>query len=173
MSPRIPTGDNRIRDYCEACTYIHYENPKLVVGAILEFEGNILLCKRAIEPRLGYWTLPAGFMENGESTQAGALRETFEEAGADAQIEAPFALFDLPHISQVHLFYRGKLRSSDLNPGPESLEAGLFSEATIPWDSLSFESVRQCLKLYLCDRKRGQYPFHSVALEKCSEDDQR
>lgn len=157
---RIPPGDSLPRHVCTQCATIHYENPRLVVGCVAEWQGRILLCRRAIEPRHGLWTLPAGFMENGESTTQGALRETLEEACARIEIDDLFALVNIPHINQVHLFYRGRLRDTDFAAGVESLETALFSEAEIPWRELAFQSVTLCLKTYFADRQAGQFKFH-------------
>lgn len=157
---RIPAGDNLPRHVCPRCETIHYLNPKLVVGCIAEWQGDILLCRRAIEPRFGMWTLPAGFMENGESTTQAALRETFEEACARITIDELFSLVNIPHISQVHLFYRGQLLDTDFAAGTESLETALFSEADIPWNELAFRSVVLCLKAYFADRRAGSFRFH-------------
>lgn len=153
-----------MRLVCDRCGHIHYENPKIIVGAIAAWEDKVLLCQRAIEPRLGYWTLPAGFMENNESAEAGAIRETIEEAGAMINIDAPFAMFDIPHISQIHLFFRGTMPSPNYDPGTESLEVGLFSLKDIPWSKISFESVKICLELFFSDREKGIYSFHKHIL---------
>ncbi len=161
---RIPEGDNRLRPICSRCGHIHYENPRLVVGCVVEHERRILLCRRAIEPRHGFWTLPAGFMENGETTADAALRETLEEACANALLDAPFAMVSIPHISQVHLFYRGTLPTQVFSPGTESLEVALFDEADIPWQELAFRSVSLCLKHYFADRRAGRFGFHTADL---------
>ncbi len=158
---RIPDGDDRPRYVCDACSTIHYQNPKLVVGCIPEWEGRILLCRRAIEPRRGLWTLPAGFMENGETTQEGAARETLEEAQARVAIGAPYALFNLPHINQVYLIFRAQLLGGEFAPGPESLETRLFSAAEIPWAELAFPVIKETLKLYQGDCSRPQSGLHS------------
>ncbi len=139
---------------------IHYLNPKLVVGCIPEWEGQILLCRRAIEPRRGLWTLPAGFMENGETTAQGAMRETLEEACARVELGALFSLVNVPHINQVHLFYRSRLIDTRFAPGVESLETALFAEPEIPWKELAFRSVTLCLKAYFADRAAGRFTFH-------------
>ena len=157
---RIPVGDNLPRHVCVRCSTIHYLNPRLVVGCVGEWQGRILLCRRAIEPRHGLWTLPAGFMENGESTTQAALRETLEEACARIEIDELFALINIPHINQVHLFDRGRLRDPDFAAGVESLETALFREEDIPWNDLAFRSVRQCLMAYFADRRSGQFRFH-------------
>jgi ADP-ribose pyrophosphatase YjhB (NUDIX family) len=157
---RTPPGDCLPRHVCARCGTIHYQNPKLVVGCIGEWQGQILLCRRAIEPRLGQWTLPAGFMENGETTTQAALRETLEEACARIEIDDLFALINIPHINQVHLFYRGRLLDTDFAAGVESLETALFCEESIPWDELAFRSVRLCLRAYFADRRCGRFRFH-------------
>ena len=129
---RVPPGDNLPRWVCDQCGEIHYENPRVVVGSIPEFEGKVLLCRRAIEPRYGYWTLPAGFMENGETTAQAALRETLEEAGAQVELGAPFSMISVPYVNQVHLFYRARCASSDFKPGEETLEVALWEEERDP-----------------------------------------
>jgi ADP-ribose pyrophosphatase YjhB (NUDIX family) len=160
-----PLGDSLPRHVCSVCGHIQYENPRLVVGCVAEWEGRILLCRRAIEPRYGYWTLPAGFMENGESTAQGAIRETIEEAGAKVSIDAPFALISIPHINQVHLFYRGRLENPEYAAGEESLAVALLEPEKIPWGELAFRSVTLCLERYLGDRGTGQFGFHETFLE--------
>ena len=161
---RIPSGDTLPRHVCPRCGTIHYENPKLVVGCVAHWQGRILLCRRAIEPRLGRWTLPAGFMENGESTVQAASRETGEEACARVGIEQLFALVSIPHISQVHLFYRARLLDADFGAGEESLETMLFDEDQVPWDRLAFRSVAFCLEAYFRDRRSGTFGFHEGTL---------
>ena len=161
---RIPEGDSHLRHVCPQCGEIHYQNPKVIVGCIAEWEQRILLCRRAIQPCYGLWTLPAGFMENGESTTQAALRETYEEACARVSIERLFALINIPHISQVHLFYRARLLDTNFGAGEESLETQLFAEDEIPWDELAFSSVDQCLKAYLRDRRTGRFEFHETTL---------
>lgn len=156
---RIPTDDNRKRYVCTACGEVHYQNPKLIVGAIPEWQDQILLCRRAIEPRHGLWTLPAGFMENGESTVEAAARETLEEANAQVSIGELYSLYNLPYINQVHLLFRARLLNLDFSPGAESLEVRLFSEEDIPWDSLAFRAVRFTLQHYFSDRKAGDFRF--------------
>lgn len=164
VSLAIPAGDTLPRHVCQSCGHIHYENPRLVVCCAAEWEGKILLCRRAIEPRLGYWTLPGGFMENGETTAQAAIRETQEEAGADVEVQAPFAMVNIPHINQVHLFYRGQLRSPAFAAGDESLEVRLLAPADIPWNELAFRSVAFCLERYLADREHARYGFHETDL---------
>lgn len=161
----IPPGDSLPRHVCQACGHIHYENPRLVVGCVVEWEGRILLCRRAIEPRHGFWTLPAGFMENGETTAQAAIRETHEEAGTRVLIDAPFAMISIAHINQVHLFYRGRMVDMHFAAGEESLEVELYDPGQIPWDELAFRSVALCLERYLADRKRGAFGFHEAELE--------
>jgi ADP-ribose pyrophosphatase YjhB (NUDIX family) len=160
----IPPGDSLPRHICSVCGNIHYENPRLVVGCIAEWEGKVLLCRRAIEPRLGYWTLPAGFMENNETTAEGAFRETLEESGAHAIIDAPFCMVSIAHINQVHLFYRGHLTSPAFAAGDESLEVALVEAADIPWNEIAFRSVALCLKHYLADRNNKEFGFHEADL---------
>jgi len=154
---RIPEGDNLPRFVCNACDTIHYENPKIVAGCIPEWENQILLCKRAIEPRRGLWTLPAGFMENKETTAEAALRETLEEAKAQAEIIDLYALFNIPHISQVYLMFRARLLNLDFGPGAESLEVQLFHEHEIPWEDLAFPVIHETLKRYYAERKQQRY----------------
>lgn len=162
----VPEGDNRPRHVCGECDMIHYQNPKMVVGTIPEWEDKILLCKRAIEPRYGLWTLPAGFMENAETSQQGALRETSEEANARVELIELYTLFNLPHISQVYLLFRGRLLDLDFAPGEESLEVALFSEDEIPWDQLAFPVVIETLKLYFEDRRKGAFGLRSGTIER-------
>ena len=166
---RIPAGDSLPRHVCQRCGEIHYLNPKLVIGCVAEWESRILLCRRAIEPRLGRWTLPAGFMENGESTSQAAERETLEEACARIELDTLFALINVPHINQVHLFYRGRLLDTDFAAGTESLETTLFLEADIPWDELAFRTVALCLKAYFADRRTGRFEFHEATLPPLTE----
>lgn len=153
----IPPGDNRQRFVCTSCGEIHYQNPKLVTGCIPEWKDRVLLCRRAIDPRYGLWTLPAGFMENEESAQQGAARETLEEANARVSIEQLYTTFNLPHISQVYLLFRGSLEDLDFSPGSESLDVALFREEDIPWDKLAFPVVRETLKYYFQDRESGVF----------------
>jgi len=162
----IPPGDHLPRFVCESCGTIHYQNPRLVVGCVAEWEGRILFCRRAIEPRKGYWTLPAGFMENGETTEQAALRETAEEALAVAEGLAPFALVNVPHVNQVHLMFRGRLKDGKHAPGAESLETALLYEQDIPWKDIAFPSVRYALERFLEDRRRGVFGFHMDTWEK-------
>jgi ADP-ribose pyrophosphatase YjhB (NUDIX family) len=157
---RVPAGDTRARFVCESCQTVHYENPKIVAGCIAEWEGRILLCRRAIEPRLGLWTLPAGFMENDETTVQAAMRETMEEAGARVALAGLYALFNLPHINQVYLMFRGRLLAPDYAPGAESLAVDLFAEEDIPWQEIAFPVVRETLRLYFSERRAGAFGAH-------------
>jgi ADP-ribose pyrophosphatase YjhB (NUDIX family) len=157
----VPRGDDRLRHVCGACGTVHYQNPKIVVGCIPEWEDRILLCRRAIEPRYGFWTLPAGFMEKGETSQQGAARETLEEAGARVEVGGLYSLFNLPHIDQVYLLFRGRLLDLDFAAGEESLEVGLFAEAEMPWAELAFPVIKESLKLYFKDRTDGGFRQHS------------
>ena len=166
---RVPEGDNRPRYVCANCSAIHYQNPKMVIGSIPVWEADgqlqVLLCKRAIEPRHGYWTLPAGFMENAETTAEAAIRETEEEAGANIELGGLFTLLNVAQVHQVHLFYLARLVDLDFAPGIESLDVRLFSEAEVPWDELAFPTIRTTLELFFSDRARmregGSYGFHS------------
>lgn len=158
-----PQGDTRTRHVCDVCGQIHYQNPKVVCGSIAVWGERVLLCKRAIEPRYGLWTLPAGFMENGETLQHGAARETMEEACADIHMPELFGVYSLPHANQVYVMFRAKLRGEDaFAAGAESLEARLFAEGEIPWDELAFRVVRQTLHDYFSARASGKF---SVCIE--------
>lgn len=158
---RVPEGDNRERATCTACGEIHYENPLNVVGTVPVWGEQVLLCRRNIEPRHGMWTLPAGFMELGESTSEGALRETIEEAGAKVRMGDLFTVLNVVRVGQVHLFYRAEMLDTTLDPGPETIEARLFREDEIPWDQLAFRTVRQTLELFFADRRRGAFGVHT------------
>lgn len=155
---RIPPEDNRQRDVCENCGAIHYQNPRNVVGVLPVFGDTVLLCKRAIQPRHGKWTLPAGFMELSETTAQGAMRETQEEAGAQIELGPLYTVIDVPAVNQVHIFYLGKVLSPELHPGPESLEAGFFKESEIPWGDLAFRTVSSTLEHFFQDKPSGQFP---------------
>lgn len=157
----IPNGDNRHRFVCVSCETIHYQNPRIIAGCLPFFEDKVLLCRRSIEPRAGYWTLPAGFLENGETTAEGALRETSEEANARAEIMDLYTLFSLPHISQVYMFYRARLTDLDFSPGEESLETRLFEEHEIPWDQLAFPVINETLKHYFADLPDQSFAFRA------------
>lgn len=145
----IPDGDNRVRHICKNCQTIHYQNPKVVVGVIATHKDRLLLCKRAIEPRFGYWTIPAGYMENGETLEEGARREAWEEARAQLGELRPFAALDIPHINQVYFLFAGELESGEVRPGPESSAVELVEKADIPWDQLAFRVVTKGLQSWL------------------------
>ncbi len=162
---RIPEGDTLLRFVCGSCHTIHYQNPRMVVGCIPEWEDKILLCRRGIEPRYGLWTVPAGFMENGETTFQGAIRETLEEANARVEIGALYALYNIPHINQVYILFRARLLDLDFSTGAETLEVRLFAENEIPWDRLAFATVRNTLTHYYGDRRNGEYRFHMGTIE--------
>ena len=155
LTIKIPADDSRERHVCESCGSIHYLNPRNVVGCIPIYKDKVLLCRRAIEPRYGYWTLPAGFMELGESTSAGAARETFEEAGAIVEIGPLYSLLNVPHAEQVHIFYLANMNSAYFAAGEESLEVGLFHESEIPWKDIAFPTVKQTLEWYFADLASG------------------
>jgi ADP-ribose pyrophosphatase YjhB (NUDIX family) len=161
VARRVPPGDTVQRYVCDRCGVIHYQNPLMVVGAIPEYEGKLLLCRRAIEPRYGYWTLPAGFMENGETVAQAAQRETLEEAGARIELGEAFSMISVPYVNQVHVFYRARLLHLDFAPGEETLEARLFAEAEIPWKDVAFRTVGLTLKRWLADRAAGRFGFHA------------
>jgi ADP-ribose pyrophosphatase YjhB (NUDIX family) len=160
----VPEGDTLPRHVCASCHTIHYQNPKVVVGCLPEWEGRVLLCKRAIEPRYGLWTLPAGFLENGESVTEGAMRETLEEANARVEVLDLYTLISLPQIHQVYMMFRARLTDLDFGPGTESLEVALFDEADIPWETLAFRTITRTLRNYFLDRKLGAFPNRISAL---------
>ena len=163
----IPEGDDRRRYLCRVCDTVHYQNPRIVAGCLPVWGEQILLCKRAIAPRRGYWTLPAGFMELGETITEAGRRETREEANARVEIEALYAVFSLPEVDQVYMMFRSRLLDLDFSPGRESLEVGLFSEDTIPWDEIAFMTISETLRLYFKDRARGgRFGLHSGDIVK-------
>ena len=168
----IPEGDNRPRYVCTQCGTIHYQNPKMVIGSIPVWEEDgelkVLLCKRAIEPRYGYWTLPAGFLENGESLGAGAARETLEEANARVALGDLYVVISLPQISQIYVMFRAELVDADFGPGPESLEVRLFREDEVPWEQMAFRTIARTLRTFFLDRKQGSFPLHVSTLERRS-----
>lgn len=155
----IPEGDDRLRDICSSCGTIHYSNPIIVAGTLPVRGSRVLLCKRAIEPGYGLWTLPAGFMENGETTVEAALRETREEAGALVNDATLYTVLDIPRFNNVYMIFRSELES-DFTAGVESLEVALFEEDDIPWDQIAFETVRRTLLLFFKDRITGHFPLH-------------
>ena len=166
LERRVPEGDNRERFVCTACRAVHYLNPRLVVGTLVEIDNRVLLCRRAIEPRCGYWTLPAGFLEHGESASAGAARETLEEACAHVDVGDPFVLVSAPFIDQVHLIFRACLAKPGFAAGQETSAVGLFAEDEIPWDELAFRSIRLALEHYFRDRRAGRFAIHEEVLER-------
>jgi len=175
VSLQVPPDDNRMRYVCSNCGTIHYQNPKMVIGSIPVWEQDgelrLLLCKRAIEPQYGYWTLPAGFMENDETTGDAAHRETLEEAGARIELHELFSLLNVPHVHQVHLFYRATLLDLDYAAGIESLEVGLFTENEIPWDEIAFPTVDITLRAFFADARKirqegGQFNLHAQDIFK-------
>ncbi len=157
----IPDHDNRHRYICQSCGEIHYQNPKIVAGCIPVWEDQVLLCKRAIEPRYGYWTLPAGFMELGETSVEAGMRETMEEANANVAVEDLFAVFSLPYVGQVYMMFRSRLLNLDFSPGIESQEVELYKEENIPWDELAFTTIRATLEHYFEDRRKGEFSLHT------------
>jgi ADP-ribose pyrophosphatase YjhB (NUDIX family) len=160
---RIPDdGDTKERAICPACTTIHYENPLNVVGTVPYWGDKILLCKRNIEPRFGKWTLPAGFLELGETTAQGAARETLEEAGAQIEMQGLFTIISVARVGQVHMFYRARLLSDQFAPGVETIEARLYAEDEIPWDEIAFRTVKETLELFFAARRTGNFKVHDV-----------
>lgn len=162
----VPEGDNRERYVCQHCTKIHYQNPRIVAGTLPIYENKILLCKRAIEPRFGYWTLPAGFMENNETTIEAAIRETLEEANARVDVHDLYTLLNVAHIHQVHIFYRATLLDLDFSAGFETSDVKLFSETDIPWNDIAFPTVKETLKFYLRDAKHQHFPLRTKDIVK-------
>ncbi len=160
LERRVPEGDSLPRYVCPTCGAIHYTNPKVVVGCIPQWEDRILLCRRAIEPRKGLWTLPAGFLEDHETTLEGAVRETLEEASARVEVDDLYALFNLPHVNQVYLMFRARLLDLDYGPGPESLDVALYDERGIPWEGIAFPVIEETLRLYFADRRAGRFRLH-------------
>ncbi len=158
---RVPDGDTLPRHVCSACGAIHYRNPLMVIGSIPEWDDQVLLCRRAIEPRHGFWTLPAGFMELGETVAQAAVRETLEEANARVELGSVFTMLSVPHVNQVHIFYRARLLDLDFGPGSESLEVALFREQDVPWPELAFRTISATLRHYYADRKQGAYSLHA------------
>ena len=163
---RVPDGDNRPRHVCDSCGTIHYRNPKIVVGCVPEWQGRILLCRRAIEPRLGFWTIPAGFLENGETLHAGAERESLEEALARVKIGSMLAIVNVLYAEQVHVMFRAQLPDAAFGVGDESLEVKLVEEAEIPWTDIAFASVDFALRRYLSDRAAGLEGLHFTEIER-------
>jgi len=162
-----PPDDTHYRYICTSCETIHYQNPKIVTGCIPEWEGKVLLCRRAIEPRYGFWTLPAGFMELGETSFEAAVRETAEEANARVDAIELFSVLNLPHVDQVYMMFRSQLLDLDFSPGDESLDVKLFDESKVPWDEVAFTSIFHTLKFYFQDRQSGQFRLHTGDIIKC------
>lgn len=158
VEQRIPEGDSRLRHVCPSCNTIHYQNPRIIAGCLPVWDGKVLLCRRAIEPRHGFWTLPAGFMENGETIAEGAARETWEEAEANVSNLSLYTVFNIPYINQVYMLHRGDLVEGRYGVGVESLECRLFAEDEIPWDELAFPSIKKTLRHYFADRGHGEFP---------------
>jgi ADP-ribose pyrophosphatase YjhB (NUDIX family) len=169
ITRRVPEGDSRVRDCCDQCGAIHYVNPRPVVGTIPVWNDQVLLCLRAIEPRRGYWTLPAGFMEVGESSAEGARRETEEEACARVELGPLFSMIDVPAVEQLHIFYLARLLDLNFAPGVETLEARLFTESEIPWDRIAFRTVGTTLRLFFEDRSKGLYTTHTTEIPGSSQ----
>ena len=157
--PTIPAGDDRERLTCPDCGFVHYENPKLVIGSVARWQGQILLCRRAIHPRKGFWTLPAGYLELNETAEAGAHREAWEEARARLALDGVLAVFNIPRLSQVQIIYRARLLTGDVAPGPESQEVRLFAWDELPWADIAFPSVRWALTY---DREVGDAPLFAA-----------
>jgi ADP-ribose pyrophosphatase YjhB (NUDIX family) len=165
VSHEIPEGDDRLRHVCHNCGNVQYQNPKLVVGCIPEWEGRILFCRRDIEPRKGKWTLPAGFMENNETAAAGAVRETWEEARAGVVVVAPYRVYDLPFVNQVYIMFRARMTSPDFQTTPESSEVTLLREQEVPWEDIAFPVIRETLMSYFADRQKGHFEFLNLELK--------
>ena len=166
LSYRIPPGDNRLRYICDECQTVHYTNPKVVVGCIPVWEEAVLLCRRAIEPGLGKWTLPAGYLENGETAEQGAVRETLEEAGAAVEIVQPYALFNLTYIDHIYFMFYARMLTPDFTPGEESLSVKLFNEAEIPWEGLAFAAIKETLKRFFGDRSKNKLTFQAGKISR-------
>jgi ADP-ribose pyrophosphatase YjhB (NUDIX family) len=169
ITHRLTESDNRPRHICDECGMIHYQNPNVVTGAIITWQDKVLLCRRAIEPRYGFWTVPAGFMENGETTWQGAMRETREEACANIEIDDLYATVNLPHINQVYMLFRARLLDLDFAPGEEILEVKLFDESAIPWDDLAFPVVSETLKLFFDNRRENNFPVRMLDIVRIEE----
>jgi len=163
---RIPNGDDRERFVCTSCDMIHYSNPRMIVGCVPVYGEQVLLCKRAIEPRKNYWTLPAGFMENGETTSQGAARETWEEARARVEHMELYRVFDVPYINQIYMFYRCTVVDGEYGVGPESLETQFYTRDEIPWGEIAFPVVYQALEEFFSDVEAGRFPVRVSAIER-------
>lgn len=170
VSKRVPAGDDRPRYVCDACGTVFYSNPKIVAGCLPEWQERVLLCRRAIEPRYGLWTLPAGFMEEGETTQEAAARETLEEALVRVEVGDLYCYLNIPRISQVYVIFRGTLLDTDFAPGHESLEVRLFDEQHIPWDELAFPAIEMTLERFFVDRRQGTFRTHVLDVHRWASD---
>lgn len=157
---KIPLGDQQLRQVCSECGTIHYVNPKVICGALALWEGKVLLCRRAIEPRYGLWTLPAGYMELFETMEQGSARETREEALAEVDIEQLYCMYNIPRIGQIYVLFKAQIINGQFGAGEETLESRLFSEEEIPWDQLAFPSVERTLRHYFADLKQQHFPMH-------------
>jgi len=163
---RVPPGDSLPRAVCTACGTVHYKNPLVVVGCVPEWQGRILLCRRAIEPRLGFWTIPAGFLENGESLATAAAREALEEACARVEIGSLLAIVNVLHAHQVHVMFRARLQDGVFAAGSESLEVALYEESQIPWGEIAFPSGTYALQRFFHDRRQGREGLHMTDIER-------
>ena len=158
----IPDGDSHERDVCTTCGFVNYVNPKIVTGSIVRHDGRIMLCRRAIEPRIGFWTLPAGIMEVGETAEQAAMREAREEANAAIVIDRLLAVYTIPRIAQVQIMYLAHMSEPSFSAGPESLEVMMVGWDEIPWDEIAFRTVKETLECYFADRRRGHYDIHQI-----------
>jgi len=165
LALRIPPGDDRERYVCSRCATIHYHNPRIITGCLPVHEGRVLLCRRAIEPRKGFWTVPCGFLECGETIAEGAARETMEEACARVELQGLYGIIDIPHISQVYMLYRAHLADLDFAPGAESLETALLAEQDIPWQDLAFPVMNLILEHFFAESKTGTFTLKTVKLD--------
>jgi ADP-ribose pyrophosphatase YjhB (NUDIX family) len=168
VSQQIPKGDDRPCHICVSCGTVHYKNPKLVVGCIVEWQDKILMCRRAIAPKIGKWTLPAGYLESAETVAQGALRETWEEARAHVDIIEPYALFNLTFVDQIYFIFRAKLMNLDFSPGPESQAVDLMGQTDIPWKEIAFEVIDEILQRYFKDRSKGKFNFQMGEIKASS-----
>jgi ADP-ribose pyrophosphatase YjhB (NUDIX family) len=162
---KVPAGDDRPRHVCAACGTVHYQNPKVVVGCIPIWEDRILMCRRDIDPRKGYWTLPAGYLENGETTADGARRETLEETGSTVVDLIPYLMVDIVHINQIYLMFRCNLRAPDFHPTRESAEVKLMPMDALPWNEIAFKVIEKTLRCYLQDRIAGNFAFRTDTID--------
>ncbi|MBF0264637.1 MAG: NUDIX hydrolase [Gammaproteobacteria bacterium] len=163
---KIPEGDNLERYVCQSCHQIHYQNPNIVAGVLPTWKDQVLLCKRAIEPRYGLWTLPAGFMENGESIEQAARREAYEEATVQFENVKLYLLISLPHINQVYMMFQGEMSKQQANPGVETLETRLYKKNDIPWENLAFDVIKLTLEYFYQDKKQGKFQFRNIVYER-------